>query len=100
MIDSRDFLDSLLRQDMRLFTGVPCSLLRPFINSVIVAGDLTYISATCEGEAVGIAVGSYLAGRMAVVMLQNAGLGNIVNPVTSLTNIYKIPCLLIVSHRG
>jgi phosphonopyruvate decarboxylase len=33
-------------------------------------------------------------------MLQNSGLGNTVNPITSLTNIYYIPCLLIVSHRG
>lgn len=100
MIDSKDFLDRVLQEKVGLFTGVPCSLLKPFINHVIANDNLTYISATSEGEAIGIATGSYLAGRIAVVMLQNSGLGNIVNPITSLTNIYKIPCLLIISHRG
>lgn len=100
MIDSKNFLDRILQEDIGLFTGVPCSLLKPFINRVIINNQLAYISATSEGEGVGIAVGSYLAGKIAVVMLQNSGLGNIVNPITSLTNIYKIPCLLIISHRG
>ena len=100
MIDSKDFLDCVLQENVGLFTGVPCSLLKPFINCVIAEKELTYVSATSEGEAIGIAAGSYLAGKIAVVMLQNAGLGNIVNPITSLTNIYKIPCLLMISHRG
>jgi phosphonopyruvate decarboxylase len=100
MIDSRDLLARLLQEKVGLFTGVPCSLLKPLINCVLSKADLAYIGAASEGEAVGMSVGSYLAGRVAVVMLQNSGLGNIVDPMTSLTNVYKIPCLLIISHRG
>jgi len=100
MIDARLFLDELRERNAGLFTGVPCSLLKPFINHTILATDLRYVCAVTEGEAVGIAVGSTLAGRTGVVLLQNSGLGNTVNPITSLTNIYRIPCLLIVSHRG
>jgi len=100
MIDAREFIDAVRHHGVGLFTGVPCSLLRPLINYVISIQDLRYVNAVSEGEAVGIAVGSSLTGRIGVVMLQNSGLGNTVNPVTSLTNIYKIPCLLVVSHRG
>jgi phosphonopyruvate decarboxylase len=33
-------------------------------------------------------------------MFQNSGLGNAVNPLTSLTDTFKIPILIIVTHRG
>ena len=100
MVNPKNFLHRILQENASLFACVPCSLLKPLVNCVIADDRLTYISATCEGEAIGIAVGSYLAGRIAVVMLQNSGIGNIVNPITSLTNIYGIPCVLIISYRG
>ncbi|MDY7076363.1 MAG: thiamine pyrophosphate-binding protein, partial [Chloroflexota bacterium] len=100
MVDAREFLDAVRQHRVGLFTGVPCSLLKPLINHVILNDSLYYVSAVSEGEAVGIAAGSSLTGHIGVVMLQNSGLGNAVNPITSLTNIYKIPCLFVVSHRG
>jgi phosphonopyruvate decarboxylase len=33
-------------------------------------------------------------------MMQNSGIGNIVNPLTSFNLMYKIPALLIVGWRG
>ncbi len=100
MIEATDVLRLCRSRQLTFFTGVPCSLLKPLINQVVMAEDLNYVAASIEGEAVAIAAGSWLAGQPAVVMLQNSGLGNVVNPITSLTNTYKIPCLLIVSHRG
>lgn len=48
-----------------------------------------------EGAAVGLAAGSYLAKRPACVYMQNSGIGNIVNPLTSIANedVYGIPML-------
>lgn len=100
MVDAREFLDAVQQHKVGLFIGVPCSLLKPLINHVILDDSLRYVSAVSEGEAIGIAAGSSLTGRIGVVMLQNSGLGNVVNPITSLTNIYRIPCLLIISQRG
>ena len=34
------------------------------------------------------------------MICQNSGLGNTVNPLTSLNYIFKIPTMLIVTHRG
>jgi phosphonopyruvate decarboxylase len=59
-----------------------------------------YVNAANEGDAVAVAAGAELAGRRALVMFQNSGLGNAVNPLTSLTIPFEIPLLLIVTWRG
>ena len=61
---------------------------------------LDYVGAASEGEAVAIAAGAWLAGRRTAVMCQNSGLGNTVNPLTSLNHPFRIPTLLIVTWRG
>jgi phosphonopyruvate decarboxylase len=58
------------------------------------------VGATSEGEAVAIAAGAWLAGQKTVVMCQNSGLGNAVNPLTSLSFPFRIPTLLVVTWRG
>jgi phosphonopyruvate decarboxylase len=82
------------------FIGVPCSYLTPFIDAVIADPALGYVAATNEGEALAIAAGAQLAGRRPVVLLQNSGLGNLVNPLTSLAAPFRIPVLLVVTWRG
>ena len=61
---------------------------------------IKYIAATSEGEAVGIASGCFLAGSIPVVLMQNSGLGNAINPLTSLNLVYEIPFLILISLRG
>jgi phosphonopyruvate decarboxylase len=100
MIQAANFMRQARKYGFNLFTGVPCSYLKPFINYAIDAADLAYIGAANEGDAVAIASGAELAGRRAVVMFQNSGLGNAVNPLTSLNAVFRIPALLIVTWRG
>lgn len=100
MISARAFLDAASERGFKLYSGVPCSYLTPFINDVIGAGDLTYVGAANEGDAIAIAAGAELAGVRAVAMFQNSGLGNAVNPLTSLTYTFQIPILVIVTWRG
>jgi phosphonopyruvate decarboxylase len=100
MIEAEQFIQAARRYDFSLYTGVPCSYLTAFINPVINSDELRYVGAANEGDAIAIAAGAELAGRRSVVMLQNSGLGNTVNPLTSLTHIFRIPLLLIVTLRG
>ncbi len=100
MIKAESFVSAIQKQGFSLWTGVPCSYLKPFINYVIDAPDLEYIGAANEGEAVAIAAGAEVAGRKAVVMFQNSGFGNTVNPLTSINMIFKIPSLVITTWRG
>src|SRR5450432_731121 len=100
MIDAGDFIAAARAGGLDFYAGVPCSFLTPLINGVIGADGLDYVGAASEGEAVAIAAGAWLAGRNTVVMCQNSGLGNAVNPLTSLNAPFRIPTLLIVTWRG
>jgi len=100
MIAAQVFLEAAKRHGFGLYTGVPCSYLKPFINSVIDSDQLRYVGAANEGDAIAIGAGFELAGTRSVVMFQNSGLGNTVNPLTSLTYPFKIPVLLIPTLRG
>jgi phosphonopyruvate decarboxylase len=100
MIEADDFLSGAKRQGIDFFTGVPCSFLTPLMNAVISDPAARYVGATSEGEAVAIAAGAWLAGRETAVMFQNSGLGNAVNPLTSLNHPFRIPSLVIATWRG
>jgi phosphonopyruvate decarboxylase len=100
MIAADDFIEPARARGFGFYTGVPCSFLGPFINRAIAHPKLDYVGAASEGEAVAIAAGAWLAGGKTVVMCQNSGLGNTVNPLTSLNFSFKIPTLLIVTWRG
>jgi len=98
---------SLLQESLGIdfYTGVPDSQLSPLCNMLYERYGLgeKHIVAANEGAAVGLAAGHYIAtGRPALVYLQNSGIGNIVNPVTSLLDekVYKIPCVFVVGWRG
>jgi len=100
VIAADSFLDPAREGGFDFYTGVPCSFLTPIINRVVGAGGPDYVGAASEGEAVAIAAGAWLGGRETVVMCQNSGLGNAVNPLTSLNHPFRIPTLMIVTWRG
>ncbi len=105
MIEAQGFIDAAASRGLDFWSGVPCSFLTPLINRVASGGAGTqnaphYVGAASEGEAVAIASGAWLGGRGGVVICQNSGLGNAVNPLTSLNHPFRIPLLLIVTWRG
>jgi phosphonopyruvate decarboxylase len=100
MIQASDFVEAARQRGVQWYAGVPCSFLTPFINYVINDERLTYISSANEGDALAAAAGAAIGGNRACVMMQNSGLGNAVNPLSSLTYVFRIPLLLICTHRG
>ncbi|HJP38881.1 MAG: phosphonopyruvate decarboxylase [Gammaproteobacteria bacterium] len=100
MIEAGAFIRRAHAYGFSLYTGVPCSYLKPFINYAIDAPDMRYVGAVNEGDAVAVAAGAELAGQRGVVMFQNSGFGNAVNALTSLTHTFRIPVLIIVTLRG
>jgi phosphonopyruvate decarboxylase len=100
VIEASQFTGPAKRLGFDFWAGVPCSFLTPFINYTIGDPELTYISSANEGDAVATASGAALGGRRSVVMMQNSGLGNAVSPLTSLSHVFRIPILLIVTLRG
>lgn len=100
MIRAEEFLQECRKLGFDFFTGTPCSYLKSFINYVIDHKEFRFVDATNEGDAVAIAAGAALCGKRSVVMFQNSGLGNAVNPITSLNAIFQIPMLIITTLRG
>jgi phosphonopyruvate decarboxylase len=103
-LQSATFYEGLTRGGVRFFAGVPDSLLKDFCAYVTdtVPADQHVITAN-EGSAIALAAGRYLgAGDLGLVYMQNSGLGNTVNPLTSLTDdaVYGIPMLLLIGWRG
>lgn len=58
-----------------------------------------YLVATREDEAIGIATGAYLAGKNPLVFMQNSGLGNCFDILTSLLIPYGIKIDLLIDNR-
>lgn len=104
MIDVSKIYESLVKNGVDFFAGVPDSLLKNFCAYITdnVPTNKHIISAN-EGAAVGLAAGHYMAtNKIPVVYMQNSGLGNAVNPILSLADekVYSIPMLLMIGWRG
>ena len=99
-MDSRAFWDVLKARGLNFFSGVPDSTFGEAYNFMVRDPEIRYVPAVREDVALGVASAAYFAGRLGGVMMQNSGIGNIVNPLTSFSLMYKIPVLLIVGWRG
>ncbi|TCJ12017.1 phosphonopyruvate decarboxylase [Flaviaesturariibacter flavus] len=103
MIAASVFIQSLRASGVGFFAGVPDSLLSSFSAALAAAPPEQHLVAVNEGAALGLAAGYHFAtGGLPLVYLQNSGLGNLVNPLTSLADptVYSIPMLLLVGWRG
>ncbi len=104
MINNAQFLETLQKEGISLFTGVPDSLLKEICACITASVDgRQHIITANEGAAVAVATGHHIAtGEIALVYMQNSGLGNTVNPLLSIADreVYRIPMLLMIGWRG
>jgi len=103
-IQPRQFFRLLVNNKVDFFTGVPDSLLKQLCLCIDanVSSDKHIIAAN-EGNAIALATGYHLGtSKIALVYMQNSGLGNAINPLLSLADkdVYSIPMVLIVGWRG
>jgi len=99
-MDANTFWDVLKGRGLNFFAGVPDSTFRDAYDVMLQDPEIRYIPAIREDIALGVASAAYFSGRLGGVIMQNSGVGNIVNPLTSFSNMYKIPVLLIIGWRG
>jgi phosphonopyruvate decarboxylase len=104
MLPCQAFYQALQDVGVRVFAGVPDSLLKDFCAYVSDhAPESAHTITANEGAAIALVCGHHLAtGELGLVYLQNSGQGNIINPLTSLAsrNVYGIPMLLLIGWRG
>lgn len=104
MLKSEFIFKQIAQRGTQFFAGVPDSLLKDFCAYVTDHTDENnHIISANEGSSVALAAGYHLStGNIALVYLQNSGLGNTINPLLSLTDpeVYSIPVLLMIGWRG
>jgi phosphonopyruvate decarboxylase len=99
-ISGSDFAALLERHGFDFFAGVPCSLIEDLIAALEAHPRLPYVAAVREDVAVGLAAGAWFGGRTPAVLMQNSGLGTSLNALASLSLMYGLPLLLVVTWRG
>ena len=82
MIESDAFVQALQDIGVDFFTGVPDSILGGIIAELM--ERRLYTPAVREDEAVAMAAGAYMAGKIPAVLMQNSGLGTSLNTLISL----------------
>ncbi len=103
MILAKKIFDTLKKNKVSFFTGVPDSVLKNLSNYFGKLKKNKHIIAANEGSAISIGIGYYLSTkRIACVYLQNSGLGNAINPLIAVAHskVYSIPMLLLIGWRG
>lgn len=102
---SCDFLATVLRENnLDFFAGVPDSTFKQWLCYLEDHGnDFTHVKTVNEADGVAVCAGYHLAtGKVGIAYMQNSGLGNSVNPITSLVDkeVYSIPVILLIGWRG
>ena len=98
-MDFKNFAQTCERANVDLVTGVPDGYLVPLIESIS-ASPIPYIAAAREEECLGIAAGAAMAGKRTLIMMQNAGFLNSIGCFATLCVNYKVPMVILISHRG
>ena len=103
MLNCKKFYELLVDRGIDFFTGVPDSLLKDFNAYIMDNVKNNHIIAANEGASIALTAGHYLATKkIGLAYMQNSGLGNAINPLTSLLDpdVYGIPTLLLIGWRG
>ncbi|MBX7077085.1 MAG: sulfopyruvate decarboxylase subunit alpha [Methanobacteriaceae archaeon] len=97
---SQAVYEGIKNAGINFIVSVPCVNLQKLFDLVDEDEEITYFPVTREEEGIGILAGAYLAGKRPCILMQNSGLGNSVNALASLCQLYQIPLIMIMSHRG
>ncbi len=100
MDSSEAIFDGLKDCGIDFIVSVPCVNLSKLLNMIDEDEEIIHIPVTRAEEGIGICAGACLGGKNPAILMQNSGLGNSINALKSLTELYEFPLLMIMSHRG
>ena len=98
--NSRIIFDALKANGVRLISALPETWLVHLIRLAEEDPDTTLVRLAKEEEGVGISAGAHLAGMRSAMLMQNHGFLASINAIVSGAQLYRIPLLMLISHRG
>ena len=99
MLDTKNFVQNLIKENYTHICAVPCSFAKYLINEVINNENIEYVPCASEAVACSVAAGLKVAGEKPIVIMQSSGLTNAGSSITSLLNPYDITFPIITSWR-
>ena len=87
---SKKIISNLKEGGVNFFLSVPCKLLANMIAILEDDKEVYYSSIPREEEGMGICAGAYLGNKLPCIMMQNTGIGNSVNSIVSLLQLYQM----------
>ena len=97
---SQKIIKNLKSGGADFFLSVPCKLLANMITILENDKEIYYSVIPREEEGMGICAGAYLGNKLPCIMMQNTGIGNSVNSIVSLLQLYQMPVVFLISYRG
>jgi len=97
---SKKIISNLKEGGSDFFLSVPCKLLANMITILEEDKEVYYSAIPREEEGMGICAGAYLGNKLPCIMMQNTGIGNSVNAIVSLLQLYQMPVVFLISYRG
>ena len=85
---------------VRIVSALPETWLVHLIRMAEEDPEMTLVRLAKEEEGVGISAGAHLAGVKSAMLMQNHGFLASINGIVSCAQLYRIPLLMLISHRG
>jgi len=97
---ARQILAGLKEAGIDLVASVPDINLLELINLLYEDKEITHVPVGREEEGIGVCAGAHLAGKHSALLMQNGGLLNSCNGLTTTALQFGIPVLLLVYYAG
>lgn len=97
---SQEILAGLKEAGINLVASVPDLNLLELINLLYEDKAITHIPVGREEEGIGVCTGAYLGGKKIAMLMQNGGLMNSCNGLTTTALQFGIPILLLIYYAG
>ena len=98
--NSKLIYDALKACGVGLMSALPETWLVHLIRMADEDPDMILVRLAKEEEGVGISAGAHLAGMKSAMLMQNHGFLASINGIVSCAQLYRIPLLMLISHRG
>lgn len=98
--NSQVIYDALKACGVGLVSALPETWLVHLIRMAEDDPNMILVRLAKEEEGVGISAGAHFAGVKSVMLMQNHGFLQSINGIVSLAFLYRIPLLMLISHRG
>ena len=92
--------DSLKGAGVGLVSALPETWLVHLIRMAEDDPEMILVRLAKEEEGVGVSMGAHFAGVKSAMLMQNHGFLAAINGIVSGAQLYRIPLLMLISHRG